>query len=71
MSDHKQQQFLDVIDRDEAERRFHSALRLQPLGIETVSLDAALDRIIAAWVDAPEEGGRHARRVGKMESPPE
>ncbi|MFO0870459.1 MAG: molybdopterin biosynthesis protein [Pirellulales bacterium] len=52
-----QQQFLDVIPRDEAERRFQSALRLQPLGHESVSLSAALGRILAedvlATVDVP------------------
>jgi putative molybdopterin biosynthesis protein len=44
----KQEQFLNVIDRDEAERRFHDALRLEPLGSEQVELAAALGRILAA-----------------------
>jgi putative molybdopterin biosynthesis protein len=45
-----QQQFLQVLDRDEAERRFRSALNLVPLGIEMVALDAALGRVLAADV---------------------
>lgn len=53
----KQDQFLDVIDRDEAERRFHEALRLEPLGDERVSLDHALGRTLSedvvAQVDVP------------------
>ncbi len=57
MPDHKQQQFLDVIDRDEAERRFHEALRPTALGSETVALENALGRILAedivAHVDVP------------------
>lgn len=52
-----QQQFLDVIDRDEAERRFHAAVELLPLGEEMVSLNAALARVlaydVAAEVDVP------------------
>ena len=52
-----QEQFLDVIDRDEAERRFRAALSLQPLGAERVSLGEALGRVLAcdviARVDVP------------------
>lgn len=52
-----QQQFLDVIDRDEAERRFHAAIDLVPLGDETVPLHRALGRVLAqdivARVDVP------------------
>ncbi|MEX2186915.1 MAG: molybdopterin biosynthesis protein [Pirellulales bacterium] len=52
-----QQQFLDVIDRDEAERRFRDVLRLEPLGEEQVALDTALGRVlsrhVAAAVDVP------------------
>ena len=52
-----QDQFLDVIDRDEAERRFRAALRLEPLGEETVALAEALGRVlgrdVAAGVDVP------------------
>ena len=43
----EQSQFLDVIHRDEAERRFHAALDLAPLGRETVALDEALGRVLA------------------------
>ena len=45
-----QEQFLDVIDRDEAERRFHAALRLQPLEAEQVPLSEALGRVLAEEV---------------------
>lgn len=52
-----QQQFLDVIDRDEAERRFHAAVELLSLGEESVSLNVALARVLArdvvAEVDVP------------------
>jgi putative molybdopterin biosynthesis protein len=43
-----QQQFLDVVDCDEAHRRFRTALDLRPLGSEEVPLEAALGRILAA-----------------------
>jgi len=49
-----QQQFLAVIDRDEAERRFRAALRLMPLGTEIVPLDGALGRVVADDLIAPE-----------------
>lgn len=45
-------QFLNVIDRDEAERRFRSALKLAPLGAELVSLSDALGRVLACDVEA-------------------
>src|SRR6187397_1264766 len=48
-----QEQFLRVVDRDEAERRFRAALDLAPLGRETVGLDAALGRVLAADVVSP------------------
>src|SRR4051794_27592510 len=52
-----QQQFLDVIDRDEAERRFHAALDLRPLAAEIVPLNRALGRVLAedvrSSVDVP------------------
>jgi putative molybdopterin biosynthesis protein len=48
-----QSQFLDVIDRDEAERRFHAALALAPLGQELVPLCDALGRVLAQNVTAP------------------
>ena len=52
-----QDQFLEVIDRDEAERRFRGAIHCRPLGPEAVSLDDALSRVLAedvvAEVDVP------------------
>ncbi len=45
-----QTQFLDVIDRDEAERRFREVIRLAPLGAEEVPLADALGRMLAADV---------------------
>ena len=53
----RQEQFLDVVDRDEAYRRFHRHLDLVPLGKEAVGLSRALGRIlaqtVAAGVDVP------------------
>jgi putative molybdopterin biosynthesis protein len=51
--DHTQEQFLDVIDRDEAERRFRAALDLSPLPAEDVPLSEALGRVLAGDVVAP------------------
>lgn len=51
MSD--QEQFLNVIDRDEAERRFRQVLRLEPRGTETIALRDALGRVVANDVTAP------------------
>ncbi len=48
-----QDQFLDVIDRDEAERRFQAALDLRPLEAEEVPLGEALGRVLAGDVVAP------------------
>ncbi len=48
-----QQQFLNVLDRDEAERRFHAVLDLRPLAAEQVALESALGRVLAADVLAP------------------
>jgi putative molybdopterin biosynthesis protein len=52
-----QEQFLEVIDRDEAQRRFHAVLKLEPLGVEETALDQALGRVLAedvmAQVDVP------------------
>ena len=50
---HEQEQFLHVLDRDEAERRFRAALDLTPRGVEIVPLDAALGRVLAADVISP------------------
>src|SRR5216684_5777082 len=52
-SSFQQQQFLDVLDRDEAERRFHAALDLSPLEAEEVALADARTRVLAEDVIAP------------------
>ena len=49
----EQEQFLHVLDRDEAERRFRAAIDLSPRGRETVTIDAALGRVLAADVVSP------------------
>jgi putative molybdopterin biosynthesis protein len=49
----EQSQFLEILDRDEAERRFHAALDLVPLAAETVRLDEALGRTLAESITAP------------------
>jgi len=53
----KQSQFLEVLDRDEAERRWRCAIAATPRGVEDVALDAALGRVLAedvrAEVDVP------------------
>jgi putative molybdopterin biosynthesis protein len=48
-----QDQFLDVIERDEAERRFQAALDLRPLETEDVPLGEALGRVLGGDVIAP------------------
>ncbi|WP_341888415.1 molybdopterin biosynthesis protein [Variovorax sp. YR752] len=52
-----QSQFLDVVTRDEAERRFREHLTLAPLGRETLLLHAVLGRVLAedvvAAIDVP------------------
>ncbi len=52
-----QEQFLEVIDRDEAERRFRRVVRLTPLGEELVPLAQSLGRVLSsdvvAAVDVP------------------
>ncbi len=53
----RQEQFLDVVDRDEAILRFHRHLDLRPLGSERVQLAQSLGRVLAravvAEVDVP------------------
>src|SRR6266545_4421882 len=53
----RQRQFLEVVDRDEAEARFRKHLSLAPLGEESVPLAHALGRVLAsdvvAGVDVP------------------
>ena len=55
----QQDQFLVVIDRDEAERRFHAVLNLAPLGSEAIELGHALGRVLAddvvSRVDVPND----------------
>src|SRR5215813_2800984 len=53
----RQDQFLEVVDRDEATARFHRHLKLEVLGSERVPLADALHRVLArsvvAGVDVP------------------
>ena len=49
----RQEQFLNVIDRDEAERRFQAVLDLSPLEPEEIPLSDALGRVLAGDVLAP------------------
>ena len=53
----KQSQFLEVLDRDEADRRWRAVVGRAPLPAETVPLEAALGRVLAedvrATVDVP------------------
>jgi putative molybdopterin biosynthesis protein len=53
----KQTQFLEVLDRDEAERRWRLVVGRDSLSNETIGLDVALDRVLAedvrATVDVP------------------
>jgi putative molybdopterin biosynthesis protein len=53
----RQEQFLDVVDRETAAARFHRHLDLRPLGAETVPLPQTLGRVLAhtvvADVDVP------------------
>ena len=53
----KQQQFLEVIDRDEAERRWRDVIDAGCVGVEEVPLDTALGRVLGedvrSEVDVP------------------
>src|ERR1700761_7718244 len=53
----RQEQFLDVVNRDEAVARFHRHLTLAPSATETLPLSRALGRVLAhaaiADVDVP------------------
>jgi putative molybdopterin biosynthesis protein len=53
----RQEQFLEVVDRDEATRRLHRHLDLAPLGKASVALGEALGRVLAddvvATADVP------------------
>src|SRR5438034_6717646 len=48
-----QQQFLNVLERDDAERRFRAVLDLTPLDAEDVELAEAWSRVLAEDVVAP------------------
>ena len=43
----KQEQFLEVLDRDEAELRWHAVIEPVPLSSESVPLEDALGRVLA------------------------
>jgi putative molybdopterin biosynthesis protein len=49
----EQEQFLQVLDRDEAERRFRAALDLTPRASERIPLADALGRVLASDVLSP------------------
>jgi putative molybdopterin biosynthesis protein len=49
----RQEQFLEVISPDEAQRRFRAHIDLSPQGVETRSLAEALSRVLAADLIAP------------------
>jgi putative molybdopterin biosynthesis protein len=49
----EQEQFLYVLDRDEAEKRFRASIDTTPRGIENIALDDALGRVLAADVVSP------------------
>ena len=49
----RQEQFLEVVSAEEARRRFAACVDHSPLDAETVALEAALSRVIAADVVAP------------------
>ncbi|MGH6718656.1 MAG: molybdopterin-binding protein, partial [Alphaproteobacteria bacterium] len=59
----RQDQFLEVVDRDEAMRRFHAAVPWAPLGAEPVALGQALGRVLAADVVAPTDAPAFDRSV--------
>ena len=53
----KQSQFLEVLDRDEAERRWREVVDARPVGVEEIALEDALGRVLAedvrSEVDVP------------------
>src|SRR5258706_13091300 len=49
----EQEQFLQVLDRDEAERRFRAAIDQTPCESEIVQIDFALGRVLADDVMSP------------------
>jgi putative molybdopterin biosynthesis protein len=48
----RQRQFLEVLDRDEAERRWREGIAVETLASEEVSLEEALGRVLAADIRA-------------------
>lgn len=58
-----QDQFLNVLSRDEAIARFRAALHPKPLGTETVTLDALLGRVLAQTIAAPVDAPPFDRSV--------
>jgi putative molybdopterin biosynthesis protein len=48
-----QEQFLSVLSREEAARRFQACLAMCPVGVERVSLGASLGRILAETLRSP------------------
>jgi putative molybdopterin biosynthesis protein len=57
----KQSQFLEVLDRDEAERRWRAVVGSAPLGVEEVALADALGRVLAGDVRAEVDGPGYDR----------
>ena len=49
----RQEQFLEVVSAEEAQRRFEACIDRSPLSGETVTLAAALSRVLADDVVAP------------------
>jgi putative molybdopterin biosynthesis protein len=49
----EQEQFLELLSRDEAMRRFVSHLAMQPVGEETVALGESLGRVVAKTLRSP------------------
>src|SRR2546423_315390 len=57
LSRHEQDQFLDVTDRDDAERRWHDIIKPRVLSAERIPLAEALGRVLAhdvpSLIDVP------------------
>src|SRR5580765_3463789 len=49
----EQEQFLQVLDRDEAERRFRAAVDVTPRGVQHIPIEVSLGRVLAADVVSP------------------
>ena len=53
----KQEQFLEVLDRDEAEVRWRAAIDVAPIGAEAIPIEHSLSRVLAenvrSEVDVP------------------